>query len=105
MNRRAFITALGGGAAAWSRAARAQQPGLPVIGFLHPASRDTFVERLRAFGQGLKESGYVEGESVAIVYRWGEGRLDRGRKRSDHRQLRNSGRNRPRPNGGVPPGC
>ena len=76
MRRRSFITLLAG-AAAWPLAARAQQPALPVIGFLHPASPDTFAERLRAFGRGLKERGYVEGESVAIAYRWGENQPDR----------------------------
>ena len=50
---------------------------MPVIGFLHPASPDTFADRLRAFRQGLKETGYIEGESVAIVYRWAENQLDR----------------------------
>jgi putative ABC transport system substrate-binding protein len=78
MKRREFITLLGGGAAiAWPLAARAQQPELPVVGFLHPATPDTFADRLRAFRQGLKDTGYVEGESVAIVYRWGENQPER----------------------------
>jgi putative ABC transport system substrate-binding protein len=67
VKRREFITLLGG-AAAWPLQARAQQ-SVPVIGFLHPASRDTFEDRLRGFWQGLKEMGYVEGENVAILHR------------------------------------
>jgi putative ABC transport system substrate-binding protein len=77
MRRREFITLLGGAAAAWPLAAPAQQPAMLEIGFVDPRSPDVLVERLRGFRQGLKDTGYVEGENVAVEYRWAENRLDR----------------------------
>jgi ABC-type uncharacterized transport system substrate-binding protein len=76
MRRRAFITLLGG-AAAWPLVARGQQAVMPVVDFLHPSSSNTLWDRLPAFRQGLKETGFVEGENMAMEYRWAEGQLDR----------------------------
>ena len=76
MKRRAFIAVLGG-AAAWPVVGRAQQQPMPVIGFLHPQSPEGYVEPMRAFRDGLKDVGYVEGENVAIEYRWAGNQTDR----------------------------
>jgi putative ABC transport system substrate-binding protein len=77
MNRRAVIALLGGAVAAWPLAAHAQRPSMPVIGFLDPRSADAVRDTMRAFRQGLKDTGYVEGENVAITYRWAENQIDR----------------------------
>jgi putative ABC transport system substrate-binding protein len=76
MKRREFITLLGG-AAAWALTARAQEPTMPVIGFLASTSPDGFTERLRKFSQGLKEQGFVEGENLTILYRFADNQADR----------------------------
>src|SRR5262249_27232367 len=75
MRRRAFITLLGG-AAVWPLAAHAQQAAVPAVGFLHPSSPEPFADRPRAFRQGLKEPGFVEGENVAIEYRRADTQTD-----------------------------
>jgi putative ABC transport system substrate-binding protein len=77
MRRREFISLIGGSVAAWPLAARAQQPGMPVIGFLDPRLPEATADRVGAFRQGLKDTGYVEGENVAIEFRWAENQMDR----------------------------
>jgi len=80
IKRRPFLSLLGGAAAgslSWPRGTRAQQPAMPVIGFLNGQSPAAFSEQLRGFRLGLKEAGYVEGESLAIEYRWAENQMDR----------------------------
>jgi putative ABC transport system substrate-binding protein len=77
MNRRQFITLLCGAAAAWPVAARAQQPGLPVVGFLNGGPADDSARYVTAFGKGLGEAGHVEGQNVAVEYHWLEGQYDR----------------------------
>jgi len=76
MKRREFITLLGG-AAAWPLVARGQQPKMPVIGFLSGASPQTVAPEIAGFLQGLRDTGYIEGQNIAIEYRWGAGQLDR----------------------------
>ena len=76
MRRRAFITLIGGTAAAWPLAARAQKPTMPVLGFLHSGSPESYVNFVTAFRKGLAESGYVEGQNLTIEYPWASGRDD-----------------------------
>jgi putative tryptophan/tyrosine transport system substrate-binding protein len=76
MRRREFVSLLGG-VTAWPLAALGQQAAMPVVGVLHSQSPDAFREPLRGFRQGLKDAGYVEGENVAIEYRWAENQADR----------------------------
>jgi putative ABC transport system substrate-binding protein len=77
MRRRDFIKIIAGSAIAWPLAARAQQPAMPMVGFLGGESPDLFAGRLRAFRQGLDEAGFVESRNVAIEYRWARGEYDR----------------------------
>jgi len=77
MKRREFIAVLGGAAVAWPVSAHAQQPAMPVIGVLDARSPGTTENPLRAFREGLKDTGYIVGENVALEYRWAEDQIDR----------------------------
>ena len=77
MRRREFIGLVGGAAVLWPLAGRAQQPGMPLIGYFSARSPESDVPMLAAFREGLKEAGYIEGKNVAIAFRWGLGQYDR----------------------------
>jgi putative ABC transport system substrate-binding protein len=77
LRRREFIRLLGGAAVSWPLAVRAQQPAMPVVGFIHILSPETVPRFVPAFRQGLKEVGYVEGQNLAVEYRWAQGQYDR----------------------------
>ena len=80
MRRREFITLLGGAVAAWPVAARAQQPAMPVVGFLNPGSEPAFRPYVKSFLHGLADTGHVKGQNVAIEYRWAGGQITRDSK-------------------------
>src|SRR5262245_32259905 len=77
MRRRQFISLLGGAAAAWPMVARAQQPGMPVVGFIRDGSAEANARNAAAFRKGLNETGYIEGQNVTVEYHWLEGQYDR----------------------------